>query len=105
MDCVAGSRLGDRASFGFSTRLPIAWTNLVQPTRHPPEVIVPVGVVSRCVDTATAHDVREHRARVEVRECYDDVVGLELPASAPATDPAGGLENLVMDGHDLNIQV
>ena len=103
--CVACSRLRNRTSLRFRTGNPITATDFVQPTRNAREVIQTVGVVSRCVDTATTHDVREHGPCVEMRESQNDLVRSKPPDATPATDPAYRVKNLVVDRHEFNVQV
>jgi hypothetical protein len=103
--CVACSRLGNRTSLRFRTGNPMTATDFVQPARYSLKIIQAVGVVSRCVDTATTHDVREHGPCIEMRERQNDFVRPKPPAAAPATDPAYRVKNLVMDRHVLNLHL
>jgi hypothetical protein len=102
---VACSRLGNRTPLLSWAGSTVPATDFVHATRNSPEVVQTVSVVSRCVDTATTHDVCEHGPCVEMRECQNDIVWSKTPASSPAADPAYRLENLVVDRHEPNIHL
>jgi hypothetical protein len=102
---VACPRFGYRAPGRFRLGTAIRVADLVHPSRYSREVVQAVCVVRWCVDTATTHDVCEHRAPVEMRECLNDVARSKPPAAALATDPASRAENLFVDRHALNIHL
>jgi hypothetical protein len=102
---VAGAGLGNRTPGRFQPGPTIRPADFVHPSRYSPEVVQAVWMVSWCVDTATTHDVREHRARVEMRESLNDVARSKAPATALATDPARRAKNFFVDRHTLNIHL
>jgi hypothetical protein len=105
VNCIACPRLGHRAPVRLRPGTAIRVADLVHTSRYSPEVIQAVRVVRRCVDTATTHDVCEHRALVEMRECLNNFARSKPPAAALATDPASRVEYLFVDRHSLNIHL
>ena len=99
-----GGRPIGRVAFGDAGPLralvaPVRGQHLIDASPDTLEVVLLVRVVLRRVDAATTHDVGPDRARVQVRQCSNDLFGCEGPSASLAAETLGRAENLVVDGY------